>query len=98
MNDLERLASDIARARISQGLSQQTLAQKTGVKQSQISELETAKRNLRVATLTQIARGVGLELLLIPRALLPAVNYVVNGQTVDVPAQTSKYETWEEDD
>ncbi len=100
MSDTTELAEQIAAMRKQKGLTQQALAEKLGMKQSQISELEAGKRNVRVGTLMEIARAVGLELVMVPRPLLPAVSYVLRsgeGKEKDQPpSQTSRYEFWNE--
>lgn len=97
MSDINRVANSLAKARSDSNLSQKELANKLGLKQSQISELETGKRDMRISTLIEVARGVGLEVVLVPRALLPAVNYVLD-TTGTASEQRSKYDSWEEDD
>jgi len=52
----------IIAARIEQNLTQKELAQKTGIRQSNISRIETGNCSPTVATLQQIADGVGKTL------------------------------------
>lgn len=102
MTDIEKLAKQLIAARKEQGLSQQSLAQKLGMKQSQISDLEAGKRDMRVSTLIEVARALGLEMVVIPRPSLPAVSYLIRSSKLDgnlaVEEQKAKYEIWEEDD
>jgi transcriptional regulator with XRE-family HTH domain len=44
-----------------------------GLPQSHISDIEKGKKDIRLSTLIEIARVLGLELVLIPRELVPAV-------------------------
>ena len=52
----------IIAARMEQNLTQKELAQKTGIRQSNISRIETGNCSPTVATLQQIADGVGKTL------------------------------------
>ncbi len=67
------------------GLSQDALAQKSGVTQTQISGIERGGTNVRVGTLMAVARTLGLEMMFVPRERLPAVQVVLNGETGDEP-------------
>ncbi|MCL2503903.1 MAG: helix-turn-helix transcriptional regulator [Coriobacteriia bacterium] len=52
----------IIAARMSQNMTQKELAEKTGIKQSNISRIETGSCSPTVATLQQIADGIGKTL------------------------------------
>ena len=52
----------IIAARIETNLTQRELAQKTGIRQSNISRIENGKSSPTIATLQQIADGVGKTL------------------------------------
>ena len=52
----------IIAARIETNLTQKELAQKTGIRQSNISRIENGKSSPTIATLQQIADGVGKTL------------------------------------
>lgn len=60
-------------ARRGAGLSQKTLAAKIGADQSYVSKVERGAVDPRASTLIELARALGLELMLVPRQLLPAV-------------------------
>ena len=66
-------------AREARGLSQRELGQLAGVPQSHISKIESGSVDLRVSSLIELSRALGLELKLIPRNTLPAVNTIVRG-------------------
>lgn len=97
MSDISKIAGLLAEARKARGLTQKALAQKLAMKQSQISDLEAAKRDFRFSTITEIARAVGLEVVLVPRTLLPAVSYIMQAPVAQ-DKQQSKYESWDEGD
>ena len=65
----ERLAfaANLQRARQAAGLTQAELAEKSGVSQPHISQLESGTWEPRLATIMQLARALGIE----PGALLP---------------------------
>ena len=60
-------------ARLTRGLSQQELAAKLGLGQRQISDLERATNDPRLSTIQNVARALDLEVTLIPRHLITAV-------------------------
>ncbi len=73
----EHIASVLKAAREQKGLSQRELSAKTGVPQGHISKIENGAVNLRVSSLFTLARVLDLELILVPRKTLPAVQSIV---------------------
>ena len=73
------IAEELKAAREAQGLSQRKLSQLAGVPQGHISKIENGNVDLRVSSLIQLARALGLELTLVPRKALPAVNAITRG-------------------
>lgn len=69
---LPNFGEALRKARVRKKLSQRELAQRLGVTQATISHAE-AGRDLRVATLVEIARALDLEPLLAPRSVVPAI-------------------------
>jgi transcriptional regulator with XRE-family HTH domain len=65
--------------RVNRGLSQRQLSELSGVPQAQISKLENGQADVRISTLVSIARALKLELELVPRKNLPAVQSLVRG-------------------
>jgi len=65
--------------REARGLSQRELSQLAGVPQSHISKIENGSVDLRVSSLIELSRALGLELTLVPRNTLSAVNTIVRG-------------------
>ncbi len=70
---IERISTALRRARNVQGLSQRRLAEQVGMTQAQISRIEQALSDPRLSTVVELARALNLELVLVPRQLLPAV-------------------------
>lgn len=64
-------------ARTRKGLSQRALSQLVGMPQSHISKIEAGGVDLQLSSLTELARVLELELRLIPRKAVPAVDSVV---------------------
>jgi HTH-type transcriptional regulator / antitoxin HipB len=77
MNDLIAQLRD---ARENQNLSQVELGQRLGVPQSQITRMERGIHDIRLSTLIEAAHALGLEPVLIPKSLLPAVRHLVAKQ------------------
>jgi transcriptional regulator with XRE-family HTH domain len=69
------------KVRKDRGLSQGALAEKLGLRQSQISDLERAAVDARLSTVRDVARALDLELMCIPRTLIPAVEGLLRGAT-----------------
>ena len=68
------LSQTLRLARLTRGLSQEQLARSLGVRQRQISDLERAAMDPRLSTIQNVARALDLELTLIPRQLISAVD------------------------
>ena len=54
--------SQIIKVRDEQGITQQELAERTGIRQSNISRFEGGNYNPSLAFLSRIAKGLGMEL------------------------------------
>jgi len=77
MGTTDEISREIKAAREAKGLSQRALAKMAGMPQSHISKIENAGVDLRVSSLTEIARALDLELALVPRKTVPAVKSIV---------------------
>jgi transcriptional regulator with XRE-family HTH domain len=71
------IAKALKAARESKGLSQRALAEKSGVLQTRISKIENGAADFRASTLVALARALDLELTLVPRKTLSAVQSMV---------------------
>ena len=74
------LFEELRAARLASGLSQGALAGRLGLHQRQISDLERAAMDPRLSTLQDVARGLELDLMLVPRALIPVVEGLLHGR------------------
>lgn len=70
---VEPIAAELKAARVAKKLSQRLLGAKTGMPQSQISNIESGRVDLATSSLIELARALDLELMLVPRGLGPAV-------------------------
>ena len=69
LRDYFRLAREVAAARKQRGLSQRQLADRCGVHQSEISDIERGEANPTYRTLQSIARGLGSRFRLVTSAI-----------------------------
>jgi transcriptional regulator with XRE-family HTH domain len=76
---LQPLVATLKRAREQKGLTQRELAKKVGLPQSHISRIERGAVDLQTTGLIEIARALDMELVLVPRALLSAVQALQRG-------------------
>lgn len=95
-----QIAEALRDARQRRGLSQRALSERVGVPQSHISRIESGAVDLRLSSLVALARALGLELVLVPRQSIPAVNAVARrpaGHDADTMIRPA-YEMDEDDD
>jgi transcriptional regulator with XRE-family HTH domain len=71
------LIHDLVTARHARGWSQAELGRKVGLPQVHISAIETGKVVPRFNTLLDLVRVLDYDLLLVPRALVPAVQSLI---------------------
>ena len=75
----EHISRTLKSAREARGLSQRALSAKAGVPQSHISKIENGAVDLRVSSLVELARVLDLELMLVPRKAVSAVQSIARG-------------------
>ena len=73
-DDLKPITATLKAARATKGLSQRALAMRAGVPQSHISRIESGAVDLQTSSLIQLARALDLEVALVPRRMMPAVD------------------------
>ncbi len=73
----EHLSVALRISRINLGVSQRDLSLKSGIPQAQISKFENGKVDLRLSSLVTLFRALELELELVPRRSVPAVQAIV---------------------
>lgn len=77
---IEDIAASIKAARIAKGFTQKELGERVGLPQSHISKIEGGSVDLQISSLVEIARALDLELKLVPRRTLPAIEGIVRSQ------------------
>lgn len=77
-SDLVRPTTNaLAAARSRAGLSQRELGARVGLAQSHVSKIEHAVVDPQLSSLVELSRALELELMLVPRQLVPAVRALV---------------------
>ncbi len=61
-------------------MTQSTLGEKLGLPQSHVSKIEQEANDPRLSTVTDMARVLDQELVLIPRQMVSVVRALLNGQ------------------
>ncbi|MDO8864212.1 helix-turn-helix domain-containing protein [Haliea sp. E1-2-M8] len=79
----------LKQARTAKALSQAALAKLAGVPQSHISKIENTGVDLRLSSLTELARALDLELMLVPRKVVPAARSLIR-QAQPTPISLTK--------
>ena len=87
----EHIATTLKNARAAKGLTQRALSGLAGLPQSHISKIESGAVDLRLTSLIELARALDLELTLVPRNSLPAVNAIVRS-TAARPSRVGKHD------
>lgn len=91
------LREKLKEARISRGWGQRELGGKIGLPQPHISAIESGGVVPRFDTLLDIVRVLGLDLLLVPRSLVPAVQSLIRAQKEPESAEKSLYAAGDEE-
>lgn len=71
------IAEQLKVARAKRKLSQRSLASKVGVPQSHISKIETGAVDLKLSSLLELSRALGLEVMVVPGRLVPSINALI---------------------
>ena len=77
-HSIQLLTYELKLAREKRGLSQRAFSKEIGVPQSRLSKIESGAVDLRTSNLLEITRALGLEVMLVPRQLVPAVRSLVD--------------------
>lgn len=84
------IAEALKAARTRKGLSQRALSTLSGVPQAHISKIEQNAVDLRLTSLLALAHALDLELALVPRKAVPAVQSIARTTTAGPPPAASK--------
>ena len=86
---IEQIVAKLKAARKATNLSQAELGARVGLPQSHISKIESGRTDLKLSSLIELARILELELVFVPRKLLPAVRSIIRTTSArDVHTQT----------
>lgn len=77
MRDTSEIIETLRNVRQTKGLSQKELSNRAGIPQSHLSKIESGTVDIQLSSLVQIARALDLELKLVPRKALSAVESIV---------------------
>ena len=78
MNRLpETISRELKAARLRRGWSQAEVGKHAGLPQTHVSGIETGRIVPRFDTLLDLVRVLGMDLVLVPQSLVPAVNALV---------------------
>lgn len=78
-------------ARLASAMTQEQIADLAGISRPRYRDIETGAAAARATTLVNIARALGLELMLIPQAMIPAVEALLRPHDEDdLPAFASR--------
>lgn len=91
----EEIAAGLKTARIAKGLTQKELGCRVGMPQSHISKIESGGVDLQLSSLTELSRALDLEVTLVPRAAVLALEAVLrtigsSTRPLQVPAHRLK--------
>ena len=94
------IARQVRDSRVAQKLSQRGLSKLSGVPQAQISRIESGQVDLRLSSLVALASALNLEIALVPRRAMPALNSILGhfGEGHDRESPQPAYTLDEDDD
>lgn len=86
--NLGGLLEQLKKVREEKGLSQRALSANVAIPQSHISKIENGQVDVQTSSLIELARALDLELMLVPRRIVPLVETLstTTGQEFPRPA------------
>lgn len=82
---MNEILKSLKKRRLELKLKQSELGSKLGLPQSHISKIEQGATDPRLSTVTDMARLLDQELLLVPRELLPVIKSLISGEDTQKP-------------
>ena len=79
---MARIINQLRQARKARKLSQYQMSQVLDLPQGHISKIENGKTDLRLSNLEEMTRILGLELMLVPKELVPFVHATIEGKDI----------------
>ena len=99
MNRLpETICRELKAARLRRGWSQTEVGQQAGLPQTHISGIETGRIVPRFDTLLDLVRVLGMDLVLVPQSIVPAVNALVRDSRTGKANERPLYAADDDDD
>ena len=84
---LRDIGRRLGAARMDAGLTQEQVAELAGISRPRYRDIEKGTAAARTTTLVNIARALGLEMMLVPEAMVPAVEALMRpDDDDDLPA------------
>jgi transcriptional regulator with XRE-family HTH domain len=80
---LHELGDILRQARSAAGMTQEQVANLAGISRPRYRDIETGAAAARVTTLMNVSRALGLEMMLVPQAMIPAVRALMRPQDDD---------------
>ncbi|MER8376749.1 helix-turn-helix domain-containing protein [Mesorhizobium sp. M1409] len=80
----------LKQARLTASLTQEQVADMAGISRPRYRDIETGAAAARATTLMNITRALGLEMMLIPQSMVPAVKSLLRPHDDDLPAFVSQ--------
>lgn len=78
----EQIADTLKAAREGLALSQRALGESVGLPQSHVSKIEGGAVDLKLSSLIELARALGLDVMLVPRKFVPAVQSIIRNASL----------------
>jgi len=79
----EAISRELKAARLRRGWSQAEVGRQVGLPQTHVSGIETGRIVPRFDTLLDLVRVLGMDLVLVPQSLVPAVGALVRDSRTD---------------
>ncbi|MBS7698948.1 MULTISPECIES: helix-turn-helix domain-containing protein [unclassified Chelatococcus] len=80
---LDMIGDHFRRARLAAGLTQEQVADLAGISRPRYRDIETGAAAARATTLINVARALGLEMMLVPQAMVPAIEALLSHEGED---------------
>jgi len=87
---LRQIGGLLRNARIAAAMTQEQVADLAGISRPRYRDIETGAAAARATTLMNIARALGLEMMLVPQAMVPAVQALLLPHDDEPPAFVSQ--------
>lgn len=99
LNNIKQLIGALKTTRKEKKLSQKKLAKKVGLPQSHISKIEAGRVNMKLGNFVEMARLLGLEVMLVPRGSLAVVkSWLASKKDLKQGEETRPLYTLDEED